>query len=150
MSDQTEKLLTLKKVAKILGKHPITIRRYIKNDKLKATLVKGRKRDEYRISEKALQELAQGLVMSYQKRAKIDNFKAQKTLEFKELLFQHQQALMRLGQLENERLMLTERAESLQKREEGKGGFSAQDAGVDKKEMVGVLEEGLELRQTTL
>jgi excisionase family DNA binding protein len=118
MSEQPEKLLTLKEVAQILGLHPMTVRRYIKADKLTAVIIKGKKRDEYRIPEKALQDLAQGPVLSYQSKVNIANFNPQESLEFKELLFQHQQALVRLGQLEAQRLMLTERAESLQKREE--------------------------------
>lgn len=115
--NQNDKLFTLHEASKILGKSPITLRRMIKSGKLSAHLIKGRKHDQYAISQNEISYQLNKNMITFQHKLSIEYLLEQRNKEFQDLYTRQEQLLIRLGQLESQRMMLTERAESLAQKE---------------------------------
>ncbi|MEW5761548.1 MAG: helix-turn-helix domain-containing protein, partial [Candidatus Thermoplasmatota archaeon] len=82
------KQLTIKDVAKIMGKSERTVYRYVKTGKLSAVNVKNKKGYEYKIPEESIRQFQCQNVNSNCQSQNV-NVKAVKIAEYKELLMRH-------------------------------------------------------------
>lgn len=131
----------IRTVAALTGLHTNTVRGYVRAGRVESKTIKGKFGNEIWISEESLvragipingnngntmlvvdsacESKKSALVMGAVKGNVMGNgAKYISTELYKEMIFRYEQALVRLGQLENQRLVLTERAESLQEMEE--------------------------------
>jgi len=123
---RVENELTIKEASQQLGCSDKTVRKYIKEGRLDARKLNGKKGLEYRINKNSLEKL---LSLDFQRGnngiASIEEngYISYKSLYIKaeewnkDLSYKLEQANYRIGQLETTRLILTERSESLQKNE---------------------------------
>lgn len=118
--------LSINEASKLLGLSSRTIRRMVKSGKLLAKLVKGKKWLEYRFDEAYLKNyLAKNgnSLDTFQNSVNSVNsnfLNPDQIVLPKDFIFRYEQLLVRIGQLESireEYKMLTERAESLLKKE---------------------------------
>lgn len=141
MTELNDKWYNLTELVAITRLHKNTIRGYVRVGRVEAKKVKGKFGHETMISHKSLVnagipvngngigvELGGGITCEGENEGAVrgnvggdvrgDNTPFISAGLYKEMILRYEQALVRLGQLENQRLMLTERAESLQSMEE--------------------------------